>query len=65
MMTGPHGDRRQELVFIGIDMDEMALRARLDACLLTRDEHAGGAQAWASLADPFPVWRLVDPEQAD
>jgi G3E family GTPase len=29
----PHGERRQELVFIGVGLDEAAVRARLDACL--------------------------------
>ena len=31
----PHGDRRQEIVLIGVGLDEAALRASLDACLAT------------------------------
>lgn len=29
----PQGDRRQEIAFIGVDLDEPAVRAALDACL--------------------------------
>ncbi len=50
------GDRRQEIVLIGQDMDEAALRARLDACLLTDAEMALGPEGWATLADPFSAW---------
>jgi G3E family GTPase len=51
------GDRRQEIVFIGIDMDEASLRRGLDACLLTQAEMQGGPKAWSRLPDPFPAWR--------
>lgn len=52
------GDRRQEIVLIGIDMDETDMRSRLDACLLTDPEMALGEAAWADLPDPFPEWTL-------
>ena len=54
--SGPWGDRRQEIVFIGTELDERALTARLDACLLTELELAAGPAAWSELRDPWPVW---------
>ena len=57
-----YGDRRQELVFIGIAMDEAAMRARLDACLLTEEEDSRGHGEWQQLPDPFPVWATSAPE---
>ncbi|MEP3477739.1 MAG: GTP-binding protein [Fuerstiella sp.] len=50
------GDCRQELVFIGINMDENAIIASLDDCLLTDDEFAAGIPSWMRLPDPFPDW---------
>ncbi|MDD0844808.1 zinc metallochaperone GTPase ZigA [Pseudomonas sp. Gutcm_11s] len=47
------GDCRQELVFIGQDIDFARLHAELDACLLSDVEMAGGPTAWAQLPDPF------------
>lgn len=52
----PYGDRRQEIVFIGVDMDEADLRRRLDACLLNDQEMQGGSEGWRLLPDPFPHW---------
>jgi G3E family GTPase len=48
----PFGDRRQEIVFIGIGMDEAKLRAALDATLVTDAE----LRRARDLADPFPAW---------
>lgn len=51
------GDRCQELVWIGVDMDEAALRGMLDACLLTDDEMALGPAAWLEqFEDALPPW---------
>ena len=35
------GDRRQEIVFIGIDLDKEKLETALDGCLLTTKEWMG------------------------
>ena len=52
------GDCRQELVFIGIRMNESQLRASLDRCLLTDAELAAGPYFWQSFEDPFPLWNV-------
>ena len=52
------GDCRQELVFIGIGMDEIALYDSLQECLLTDDEYAEGIEVWQRFEDPFPLWNV-------
>jgi len=52
----PWGDRRQELVFIGVGLEEAALRTKLDAALLTKKELDAGPKGWRKLRDPFPAW---------
>lgn len=50
----PWGDRRQEIVFIGVGLDRDAISARLNAALLDVDEFQ--PQEWAAMTDPFPRW---------
>ena len=50
------GDARQEIVLIGMDMDQDALTAQFDACLLTDDEMALGANEWEKFDNPFTGW---------
>lgn len=50
----PYGDRRQELVFIGMEMDKEHLLDELNKCLLTDDEMRLGPIQWVGLRDPFP-----------
>ncbi|MFW0700219.1 zinc metallochaperone GTPase ZigA [Pantoea sp. R13S299] len=50
------GDARQELVFIGIEMDEKRIHSALDHALLTPHEMAAGPEHWINLADPVPAW---------
>lgn len=52
----PFGDMRQELVFIGQELDREAFTAALDDCLLSEDELLEGKNYWKTLNDPFPAW---------
>ena len=50
------GDCRQELVFIGQNIDFAALSRDLDGCLLDDEELVSGAQSWTQWPDPFGDW---------
>lgn len=55
-----YGDRYQELVFIGQDMDQAAIEADLKKCQLNYTETRQGMAAWRKLPDPFPQWQRME-----
>ena len=50
------GDCRQEIVFIGVNMDRQRIEAVLDDALVTKEEMAAGTPLWLQFPDPLPSW---------
>ena len=55
----PFGDMRQELVFIGQNLDKEGMTEALDDCLLTDEDILKGKAHWATFTDPFPAWEQI------
>ena len=55
----PFGDMRQELVFIGQNLDKEGMTEALDDCLLTDEDILKGKAHWATFNDPFPAWEQI------
>ncbi|MCT4608561.1 MAG: GTP-binding protein [Pelagimonas sp.] len=50
----PWGDRRQEIVFIGVGLDAETISASLNSALIDTNEFT--PEDWSDLRDPFPNW---------
>ncbi|MBQ1765167.1 MAG: GTP-binding protein [Aquincola sp.] len=55
----PHGDRLNEVVFIGRRMDRAAIEQAWKAMHLNHTETRKGRDGWATLPDPFPQWQAT------
>jgi G3E family GTPase len=61
----PYGDRQQEIVIIGIQLDKNTLIEGFDACLMSDSEISLGMEAWRNLSDPFPKWGVVEQDNTE
>ena len=59
------GDRMQEIVIIGQNLDRKRIEALLDHCLLSAEELSYGSDHWNSAEDPFPEEELASIEEAE
>ena len=55
----PFGDMRQELVFIGQELDQKMMIKGLNDSLLSEQEVLRGRSYWSTLDDPFPIWETT------
>ena len=58
--TEPWGDRRQEIYFLGQNLDKETLCDSLDDALLDDEEMALGPEGWIDFDDPLPPWDEED-----
>ena len=56
-----YGDRKTELVMIGIFLPKERVQAALESCLLTDEEMEAGPEAWSTWEDP--VWNHLDSDE--
>lgn len=64
MMDADVGDRRQELVVIGQDIDHAQVEAALAACLVSDDEWNAARLSPEAIEDPFEEWVYDDEDEA-
>lgn len=55
-----YGDREQQIVVIGQNLDEQKMRAQLDACLLDNRLAQADSKEWKKLKNPFPELAMAE-----
>ncbi|KAG7359305.1 cobalamin synthesis protein P47K [Nitzschia inconspicua] len=60
-----YGDRRQELVYIGVHLNKEKINEGLTSCLVTDEEFEAGPDLWETFKDPFPSWISSSQSPAD
>jgi G3E family GTPase len=53
LFEGDHGDRRQEIVFIGVGMDKDKITEDLNSCLISDEDFKKGQDHWDLMHNPF------------
>jgi len=57
--SAPYGERRQEVVFIGRNMNEADIREHLEEAFVTDEELQSSMPEWTSSSQTFPLGRLI------
>ncbi len=57
------GDRKNQIVFIGQDMDKEAILDALNFALLDEEEQKIPRSEWLNFIDPFPEYNIIQSEQ--
>jgi len=60
----PFGDRMQEMVFIGQNLNRSQIESALNSCLLTDEEMTVPVAEWKTrFEDPFGAWEIEENEE--
>lgn len=61
LWTDLYGDKRTQLIFIGVGLDKNMMKTKLKEALITEDETEalGGIEGWKTLDDPFYGGKLA------
>jgi G3E family GTPase len=61
----PYGDRRQEFVLIGSNINKDKINKQIESCLLTNEELQQGPDIWKDYTDPIHAWELIETEEEE